>query len=241
MYIDPKSKIAGRPTLQIRDLMRKIGGGNVSVELIAEYLDKSIQDTKKIITELLHENYIEINPNIPGKRNWYRTTLEGNSLGLASAAKPLKRSTAERKLSEFMERVKRINSDDSYLYKVKKVVVFGSYLSDRERINDIDVAVELSQKYDPDEQIRLNEERVRKAQENGKHFSTFIDQLFYSELEVMSFLKSKSRAISLHRTSDPILKQVKKMSSTTMRRPNQRQNTDRDSAVLHPGRLGAVS
>jgi len=210
MYIDPNSSICGKPALEVRNLMRKIGDRNVSVELIAESLNTSVSTARIITAKLINDGYLEINTQISSKRKWYRTTLKGNSLSLASAAKPIKRNTAEQKLLELMERVNKVNRDNYFLYRIKKVVVFGSYLSNKDRLNDIDVAVEVAPKFDKDEQIRRNEERVKKFEEKGRHFSTFLDRLFYPELEVMKYLKSRSRAISLHRTEDLILEQVEK-------------------------------
>jgi len=46
---------------------------------------------------------------------------------------------ARRKL---LERVRAVNESDYFLYRVKKVLVFGSCLQDLDKANDIDVAVE---------------------------------------------------------------------------------------------------
>jgi len=88
------------------------------------------------------------------------------------------------KLREFMERVREVNVNPHYLYKVKEVVLFGSYLTLRERINDIDVAVEVGPKYGAAEQEERNGRRRREAIDQGKHFSHFIDEMFWPEIEV---------------------------------------------------------
>ena len=208
MYIDPQSIIAGAPALSTRNLMRRIGDGNVSLESLAYYL-KMDKDTSQCIRERLsEEGYIELNNEIPDKKEYYKTTLKGNSLALASAAKPLTRKTAEKKLAEFMGRVTTVNSNEYYLYKITKVIIFGSYLSEKDRINDIDVAVTIQPKFEKEEQLQKNKRRIEKVEANGKHFSSFVDQLFYPEMEALKHLKSRSRAISIHRSSDGILDQV---------------------------------
>ena len=161
MYIDPNSSICGKPALEVRNLMRKIGDRNVSIELISESLNTSVSNARSITVKLINDGYLEISAQISSKRKWYRTTLKGNSLSLASAAKPIKRNTAEQKLLEFMERVNKVNRDNYFLYRIKKVIVFGSYLSNKDRLNDIDVAVDVAPKFDKNEQIRRNEERVK--------------------------------------------------------------------------------
>ena len=111
-------------------------------------------------------------------------------------------------MSLIFSRVFNVNSSKYYLYKVSNVIIFGSYLSKIDRINDIDVAVEILPKFEKDEQLKRNMKRIEEVEVKGKYFSCFIDRLFYPEMEVFKFLKSGSRAISLHRSSDGILEQV---------------------------------
>jgi predicted nucleotidyltransferase len=60
---------------------------------------------------------------------------------MASAAKPISRASAEKKLAEFLDRVRKVKEDDYFLYKVEKVIVFGSYLGSADLLSDIDLAV----------------------------------------------------------------------------------------------------
>jgi predicted nucleotidyltransferase len=114
-----------------------------------------------------------------------------------------------------MDRVRQVNSDSSYLVKVQKVLVFGSYLTDAIRINDIDVAVELTWK--ENHPMVLNEEDKAQlalnlsimAEDKGKKFSSFLDRLEWPEHEVRLFLKSRSRTLSIHSIHDEILNRVK--------------------------------
>src|SRR3989442_8988969 len=84
----------------------------------------------------------------------YTRTLAGSTFAQASAARPLQRATADRKLAEFLDRARQVNGDDHYLYRVKKVLVFGSYLTQADRIGDIDVAVELAPRWQDVEKSR---------------------------------------------------------------------------------------
>lgn len=208
MHIDPTSEIAGHPALQIRGLLRKIGDSSVPPEFIAYHLGVGDGEAFGTARALETQGYLEVDHDLAHHGPHYKTTLLGNSLSLASAAKPLTRKTATRKLREFLDRVQEVNANSYYLYKVKRVVLFGSYLTDRDRINDIDVAVEVVSKYVLEEQNQRNAERRREARIEGKHFSTFLDDMFWPESQVMKFLKGRSRAISLHRTSDGILAQA---------------------------------
>ena len=208
MHIDPKSEIAGHPALVVRALLRRIGDSSVDTDFIAYHLDTDSERGHQAAEMLAAQGFLAEDTGFAHGGPHYETTLLGNSLALASAAKPLTRKTATRKFDEFMARVHEVNANPYYLYKIKKVVLFGSYLTEREKVNDIDVAVEVGPKYEADEQKERDKQRRKAAQDQGRRFSNFVDEMFWPEIEVMKFLKSRSRAISLHRTSDGILEQT---------------------------------
>ena len=135
----------------------------------------------------------------------FENTLRGNELGNASAAQPVKRETADRAVAAFMERVRQVNADDYYLYRVTKVLVFGSYLSDKQRINDVDLALEAIRKHDRPAQMEMEKKRTGEAMSGGKRFPNITMQICWPYEEVMKFLKGRSRALSLHEIDDGIL------------------------------------
>ena len=110
-------------------------------------------------------------------------------------------ASAEKILTEFLKRVEEIREDDWYLYKVSKAYVFGSYLSDRNRINDVDVAIELVPKEkDRDTLEELNRYKAEFEMRGGRRLS-FVEKMFWAKIEVVKFLKSRSR-ISVHEIED---------------------------------------
>ena len=64
-----------------------------------------------------------------------------------------------------MQRVEEINNNDYYLYRVSKILLFGSYINkDAVDFGDVDIAFELERKTeDADEYERLNKEFVEIA------------------------------------------------------------------------------
>jgi len=181
MFIDQKSTVAGIPALIAREVMRKIGGGIVSLESIAHYLKMDNDTAQSIVERLSAEGYIEVNNDFRDDKKFYSITLKGNSLGSASASKPLTRKTAAKKLTEFMDRVFAVNSNEYYLYKISKVIIFGSYLSESARINDIDIAIEIIQKFGNDEQQIRDKKRIEEVAINGKSFKCLLDMLAYPQ------------------------------------------------------------
>ena len=106
----------------------------------------------------------------------------------------LKRSTADRMVSEFMERVGAINSDDRYLYRFDRLVLFGSYVNtDREKIGDIDIGFSLVPKWEGDVQ-RVME--YAKSEECRVH-DEFV-RLIWPREEVLRAARNRNGYISLH-------------------------------------------
>jgi hypothetical protein len=120
------------------------------------------------------------------------------------------RRAAEQKLNEFMDRVREVNEAGRFLYRVRKVVLFGSFLTKSSTIGDLDVAIELIPK-EPDS--KKHSELVlahgNAAVLNGRHFRNFVQVLDFAAQEVRSFLKAGSRIIQLTDCRDGVLKIAK--------------------------------
>src|SRR2546422_746724 len=86
-----------------------------------------------------------------------------------------------------------------FVFRVAKAVVFGSYLSAKARISDIDIAILLEPKEkDREKREALKAKRIQKAHEAGRTFHNIMDQVYWPEKEVLLFLKSRSRSLSFH-------------------------------------------
>ena len=206
MYVDPKETIKGVPAIKVRDFLRNVQDSYWTTERAAVNLQLSHRRGHELISELLHRGYIE--PQRINRSKYYKRTLAGSTFSLASAARPLTRKAADQTLVKFIDRVHAVNATDYFLYRVQRVVVFGSYLTDKKRINDIDIGVELvPREIDKDKHWDMVQARIGEACKRGRRFSNIVDEMFWPYMEVLLFLKSRSRAISLH-TDDPILKHV---------------------------------
>jgi predicted nucleotidyltransferase len=204
MKINSKEKIAGFPLLKIRSLLKKDLLNN---EITAIFLKTDQGQAQIVLTELFDLGFIKIDPVQITIQ--YVTTLKGNALANAKAVSSISKGKAEMIFSEFMERVHEVNQNSKYLFKVTKVVLFGSYITDSLTVNDIDIAFEIRGKDDDDDVFMAkHQEKVKEAIGNGKKFKTFIDELGYSETEVIQFLKSRSHYLSLHSIKDGILKRT---------------------------------
>src|SRR5216117_2740490 len=198
--------------MKVRDLLLRFMGATVVAAyfrdpgLLEVLLAKGLVGTLYRDPIQLREPRVVIGPGDHAVGPWYELTDEGNRFAQASAAAPLERATAERKLREFMARVEQVNQSEEFAYRVKRVVLFGSYLTDAERVNDIDLAVELAPRwngFDVGIQYQKEQERVRLAPRHRTRNALGAKQ--WPWREVLLFLKARSRAFSFHEIGDPIL------------------------------------
>ena len=200
MNITKAQRIAGYPALAIRDFLKRQGSLYFSLHAATERLQISEAEADRLMKQLEKLGFIRKR----GKQDtWYRTTVKGNALAGASAAKLLSRKSAEKRLSEFMARVREVNESQPFVFKVDTVVLFGSFLSEKERIGDIDLAVELKPKTEGSAEFKsMRDARINTAIAAGQRFSSFLDRMMWPTTEVYRFLKSRARAISLHDLND---------------------------------------
>jgi hypothetical protein len=202
MRISSTDTIAGQPALAIRELLKKTQTYGGTLSDIANQLHVDQKTAQEIFDTLCAEGYIEpveTPDNADENDIYWQNTLNGNSLAIATARKPIARQTAERLLNEFLQRVKEINDCADYAYYVKQVVIFGSYLSDSPNLGDIDLAIWVEHRYnDMQERSRNIEKRIMLALENGRRFKTFWAEWCWPYTEVIRFLRNRSPSISIH-------------------------------------------
>lgn len=121
---------------------------------------------------------------------------------MASAARPASRAKAEQRLKEFLDRVEQVKADDRYVYRIAKVALFGSMLSESPTVGDIDLAIHLAPRYGPDEMDARREQSIAAALAAGRSFSNPMNRLFWSYHEVLLFLRNRSPLIRLHDFDD---------------------------------------
>ncbi len=178
--------------------MRRAGAlpSSFTAAFVEDVLSVSGRAAGELVLSLAAAELIEADDGDPG---YWRLTTRGLAVANATAAKPVKRLTAERALHEFLARIQAINADARYSHRVLRVVVFGSYLGDGPTVNDVDVALEYGPRLEDAEAQKAHErERIRLASAGGRRFSNITQRIFWPLHEVVSALKARSRVISLH-------------------------------------------
>lgn len=207
MRINPNETILGISLIKIRHLLR-YGNNNdeIAINMATSLLNINETKAKRLFTILSEKSFV-ILKTIHGQQYW-QNTVKGNAMALASAARPINRSTADRIFAEFMKRVKEVNNNSCFLYKVREIRLFGSYLAKVPKINDIDIAVELVPK-ENNKEIHMNLclARIQQVKAKGRKFNNITEEVCWPQLEAIRFLKSRSRSLSIH-SADGILKNV---------------------------------
>jgi hypothetical protein len=198
MRIVPDEMIAGYPALEVRDFLRRYR----LTDFYIEAAEKTLVLKPKIATIFMNKlnglGFIEELDKWNGRRV-FRLTIKGQALANASAARPIHRKTADRLLEQFLERVQRVNSTQEYVYRVEHVVVFGSMLSEVDRLGDVDVAVQLEPKVNEDAAFQeWSMARRRAAEAKGRNFYGVLDWAMWPTHEIFLHLKARSTGLSLH-------------------------------------------
>jgi hypothetical protein len=172
---------------------------------LARMLGVSSTDAEQAIAIMAAAGYIT--PVVKPRGVW-RNTVVGNTVAGAPKAKPVARKTAEKNLEAFVGRVREVNADPRFLYRVEQAVVFGPFAITNEPVRTLDVAIQLVPKEsDSARHERLVLDRAAEAERKGKHFSSYASRLRSGEDEVRAFLKARVRSIALNDLADWMLRE----------------------------------
>ena len=211
MLIKPKEILFGQPALKIRkvvqDAMNDSLWGNSQAEItskVAKTLKQPNSLAKKIIENLIQEDYLILEKEKFNRQFIYKITEteKGRSFGLANANSPISRQKAIQLLDDLIKRAETINSNNELVYFVESISVFGSFLSEKESLGDLDVGIKLAKKYESDEFLKFNQHRIKIAKAKGRKFKSFVDELIWPYREVILMLKNRQRSLSLHNIED---------------------------------------
>jgi len=193
------------PILQVRDLLKGYVNSTyiISPSYVAHRLQINEDQARRLLLEMEHQSWISKDAHFP---DCWTLTSEGARLAAASARRPIKRKTADRLLEQFLNRVNEVNDTSYFLYRVIKVALFGSYLSEAQEMGDVDVLIYLEPKEaDTDVHKNLCQERNYELMEKGKRISEETVGFFWEEWpkkETYQYLRKRSQSLSLHSPID---------------------------------------
>jgi predicted nucleotidyltransferase len=117
----------------------------------------------------------------------------------------VRRETADRLIKELLQRVEIMNaSTDKYAfpYKVKRLILFGSYLTDKPVLGDIDVFYEFQSNWE-DKDFEEKQEYFRKLyyKETSAH-RYWAEDYCYDYIKTQKYIKNRSKSLSIHQMSE---------------------------------------
>jgi predicted nucleotidyltransferase len=110
----------------------------------------------------------------------------------------LTRAKADDLIKCLVERVLLVNKDPQYLYGVSRVVIFGSYLTDKEKLGDIDVAVSLGPKECDKGKHRAADHDQSRREGRGN----IVERIYWPQEKVLRALRGRNYGFSFHEFSE---------------------------------------
>lgn len=201
---------AGVSAAAVRDfLLQSAETPNWSTAQLQKILAVEPAVARGVLAALKAAGYIEQDPR--NLQRWHNTEA-GNSMAGVSRARPIKRKTADKALAELLDRIREVNLETEFAYRVQRAVVFGPYLPGAENITNIDVAVELMPKIkDARKLAQRVEADADRAASAGKRFKSFADRRAWGATKVKQYLKGRGRAIALYDLDEKVLNQPHKV------------------------------
>lgn len=194
MQVDRTQEIAGVGILEIRRFFRHLLAHHqesFARDWLIDFLRLSESGAGDLLHELVDRGFCKATIG----QSEYELTDLARELVRSSAAKRVSRKTADEALAGLMSRVEEINANPKFLYSVRSVVVFGSYLKPNVQLGDLDVAIQVSSRIaDPSERSQA---ALRYATDSGRQFKNYTERLYWAQAEIYQVLKNRQRTISI--------------------------------------------
>jgi predicted nucleotidyltransferase len=187
--------IGGLDAVEARRILKRFGHEALSLEQASRQCEIDISTAPVLLGQLVAEGYLKVTQETI--ESW-TITSKATQLFDKSTTRVLKRTKAQEKLQALLARVKELNENAYYLYTVARLGVFGSYLTDKDLLGDLDVCLSLEARETNEAQHKkLRKARIDRAFAEGQRFSNMGDELLHPYIECFRFLKGRSPKLNL--------------------------------------------
>jgi hypothetical protein len=200
-----KFPLAGVSLVQLRkvldDIIHDDECSMVTSKDIARVLKVGEKRARAILASMIEQGYVQREP--------HHIASLGQTLRAAKFMRRIPRSKAEAILADMLARCAAVNANPDLLSYVKEVHAYGSYITKRPDLGDIDLCVTYAQRY-PAPYEGFRKWRIEVAQAAGRSFNGSImstDAFWWPDTEVRLMVKGRQRYLSIQTD----LRSVKKL------------------------------
>lgn len=191
MHLIPNSLLFGVAPEILVDCARQLHDANepFTLDQFCKVLGAPAGESEVVLEELLTNGFFQLDSASTGL---YLPTIKLGQLALAKISNGLSRELATKLLTQVIEKARLINDDpDKYACHVTCLAVFGSYLTSKSILGDLDIGVELREIHQHDQKRTLGE--LRRMMQGGATPTS----------RAMAVLRlQKPKQISLHQLSE---------------------------------------
>jgi predicted nucleotidyltransferase len=187
------TRILGRPLAEVRRVLRLDAGEGFDIDAARQRIAGDDYALRRFLADLTTDEWL-----IQDRPDHWTATPKAKELQFESRGR-LSRVKADGLVGQLLARVRAVNADPNYAFKIDSVVLFGSYVSNRDRIGDVDVAIALRPRLrnkDAQEALEASARSRRPERRN------IVEHLFGPRREVRQALKARSPWLDLRDVSE---------------------------------------
>lgn len=192
MIFAAKDTITGVPAKMVRDFFRKSSGYPIDCYLIEEICRIKPAKAVILLEHCIAQGWLELREDGTS----YKQTGPGRQVAAARIGKAISRATADILVSEILERAVDWNNTPGIQSTIEEIRVFGSYLTDKTALGDVDLAVKFKRVTGyPNDGFELEVERFAKLHGHAFPKSFWARLTFWDDLAIRT-LKAQQTAVS---------------------------------------------
>ncbi|MYM40917.1 hypothetical protein [Duganella qianjiadongensis] len=197
MRINSAELIEGHSILAVRNALRRCGLW-FDVEDLADAMQIDLTVAGVLVSHLQERRWLEQCPN-----GGLEVTLDGMGFLNASGSRPINRATAIGQVAKIRDRASNfVSTYPEWPLCLERIAVFGSYLSNVEKLGDVDIALKLTRI-----SSRMSDDAIGRALQIAEKAGYRCDSIFeraggFLTHFIASNLKAGLRSVSLHDWSD---------------------------------------
>lgn len=187
MRLDPDLLHYGASAVLLKSALKLLSNqsDDFSLDAFARAFGAPIDECAPIVDGIMKDGFLTLN------NGTYSFTDSATQLIVAPITKGLDRGEAQILLAKVIQKAKEINATPAYGHTIKKLYVFGSYLTDKEVLGDLDIGyiINVTPGAFTDSQRKLV--RNNASTKYGSYSLTKYNQM-------LRFLKCNNKLVSLH-------------------------------------------